>query len=104
MKRADELYKAVLCLQNLEEAQRFFRDLLTESEIVEFSNRWQVARMLSEGVSYAKIEQETGMSSTTIARINKWLQNGKNGYKLALDRLHHHQPYPAGERTDEVSS
>ena len=52
--------------------------------------RWKVARMLSDGISYTQIVKETGMSSTTIARIAKWLNSGMNGYKLMLDKTHHH--------------
>ena len=43
--------------------------------------------MLDKKISYEKIEKETGMSSTTIARVQKWLTNGKGGYKLMLKRL-----------------
>lgn len=80
----DSLFKVILKLKNLNEARKFFRDLLTEKEIFEFGQRWRVAKMLSNNVSYIKIEQETGMSSTTIARIHKWLKKGMGGYKLAL--------------------
>lgn len=91
----DNLFNAILELKNLDEARRFFRDLLTEEEIKEFSNRWKVAQMLSKNISYSKIEKETGMSSTTIARISKWLTKGMDGYKLILNRLNsssHHTP------------
>ncbi len=84
----NNLFKAILSLKNVKEAQRFFRDLLTEEEIREFSARWKVAQMLSKNASYSRIEKETGMSSTTIARISKWLNNGCNGYQLMLQRLH----------------
>lgn len=91
-KQIDSLFQAILELNNIDEARRFFRDLLTEEEIKEFSARWKVAQMLSEKVSYAKIEKETGMSSTTIARVSKWLNDGMNGYKLLISRLNssHH--------------
>lgn len=82
-----KLYEAVLSLKNEKECQKFFRDLLTEPEIKEFANRWKVAQMLDKKVSYEVIEKETGMSSTTIARISKWLNNGMGGYKLMLKRL-----------------
>ncbi len=88
-KQSDALFQAILTLQNLDEAKRFFRDLLTEEEIKEFSARWKVAQMLEMKISYSKIENETGMSSTTIARVSKWLKNGMNGYKLILQRFHH---------------
>ncbi len=82
-----ELYNALLSLKNEDECKRFLRDLLTEAEIKEFTNRWKVAQMLSKKVDYETIAKQTGMSSTTIARISKWLNNGMGGYKLMLKRL-----------------
>ena len=81
------LYRAILELKNEDECKKFLRDLLTEKEIKEFTNRWKVARMLERKLPYETIEKETGMSSTTVARVNKWLTNGKGGYKLILKRL-----------------
>ncbi len=84
---AKELYRAVLSLKNEEECRRFLRDLLTEAEIKEFTNRWKVARMLNKKVAYEQIAKETGMSSTTIARVQKWLTKGMGGYKLVLKKF-----------------
>ena len=81
------LLKTVLALKSKNECWKFLRDLLTEAEIKEFSNRWKVARMLDKKISYEGIEKATGMSSTTIARVNKWLTNGKGGYRLMLKKL-----------------
>lgn len=92
-KKIENLYKAILALKNIDEAKKFFRDLLTEQEIEEFSKRWQVANMLSEKISYSTIEKKTGLSSTTIARISKWLNKGKGGYKLAIKRYHHNSSF-----------
>ncbi|OHA17438.1 MAG: hypothetical protein A3G52_02210 [Candidatus Taylorbacteria bacterium RIFCSPLOWO2_12_FULL_43_20] len=83
----DALFEAVLNLKNSDEIRRFFRDLLTESELVELGQRWKVAKMLAKRIRYSKIEQETGMSSTTIARVHKWLKKGMGGYKLVLERM-----------------
>ncbi len=82
-----KLYQAILSLIDEKECQKFFRDLLTEPEIKEFSNRWKVAQMLDKKIQYEIIEKETGMSSTTIARISKWLNTGMGGYKFMLKRL-----------------
>ena len=51
----------------------FLRDLLSEKEIREFSRRFEVAKLLTQKISYTEIEKQTGMSSTTIARISKFL-------------------------------
>ncbi len=88
--RSDALFQAVLELKDLREAKRFFRDLLTDEEIVEFSKRWQVARMLDANFSYVDIQRRTKLSSTTVARISKWLKRGMGGYRLMLDRVNHH--------------
>lgn len=85
-KNAQALVEALLLVQNKEEMRSFLRDLLTEKEIQEFSLRWKVANMLSSGISYTTIVGETGMSSTTIARIQKWLTGGAGGYRLILER------------------
>jgi len=85
--RIGELIEAILVVKTRNEAKRFFRDLLTESELIEFGNRWKAARMLSEKVPYTKIVKETGLSSTTVARVSDWLNGGMGGYKLMLKRI-----------------
>lgn len=82
----NNLFLAILDLENLTEACNFFRDLLTKKELIEFAQRWKVAKMLSAGKAYVDIEKETGMSSTTIARIQHWLKNGMGGYKLMIKK------------------
>ncbi|MFH1968483.1 MAG: YerC/YecD family TrpR-related protein [bacterium] len=96
-KKIKELIYAILAIKNRGEARKFLRDLLTEKELIEFGNRWKVARMLSKNVPYVEIEKETGLSSTTIARVSKWLNSGKNGYKLVLKRLNHHNLSSVGK-------
>lgn len=85
-KDAKALYRALRMLKTDEECRMFLRDLLTETEIKEFINRWKVARMLDRKIPYEQIVNETNMSSTTIARISKWLTSGMGGYRLVLER------------------
>lgn len=85
-KEIKELVGVLLLLRNKEEARRFLRDLLTESELVEFANRWKAAKMLSRKISYREIISDTGLSSTTVARVSNWLRGGMGGYKLMLKR------------------
>lgn len=83
-KESGELFEAIRSLASVAETRAFLRDLLTESEIVEFANRWKVVRLLDEEVPYVTIEKETGMSSTTIARIKRWMREGTGGYAAML--------------------
>ena len=82
----EELYKAILTLDNLSEAKSFFRDLLTEGEIREFAERWKVAQMIANKVPYTTIIGATGLSSTTVARVARWVKKGTGGYRLILRR------------------
>ncbi len=81
-----ELAAAVATLRDGDEALRFLRDLCTVNELREFAARWEVARLLDEGVSYHDISERTGASSATISRVNQWLRYGRDGYRLMLDR------------------
>jgi TrpR-related protein YerC/YecD len=45
-----------------------------------------VAQLLDEGLSYRRIAEATGVSTTTITRINEWLNHGTGGYRTVLDR------------------
>ncbi len=62
-------------------------DLFTIREIRETSQRLAVAKLLDAGKSYTSIEDATGASATTIARVSKCLSYGSGGYKAALDVL-----------------
>jgi TrpR-related protein YerC/YecD len=79
--------EAVLALETVDEAERFFRDLFTRRELEEMTHRWSVVRHLATGMPYRSIAEETGISTATITRINQWLQHGMGGYRLILERL-----------------
>ncbi len=83
--------ESMLCvLAELDDKDTLFalmEDLFTIREIRESSQRLAVARMLDQGKSYSKIEEATGASATTIARVSKCLGYGSGGYRAALDVL-----------------
>lgn len=81
----DPVLTALSKIYSKERIFEFMLDLLTEKEILEFSRRFEVAKMLDDGISYARIEKKTGMSSTTIARISKALNSENMGYRNALN-------------------
>ena len=82
----EELFDAVTALQNRSEVEHFLRDLCTLSELEAMAHRWQVARLLEEGLPYLEISERTGASTTTVTRVAHWLRHGEGGYRLALDR------------------
>ncbi len=83
----DQLFKAILSLDNIDECYQFFEDVATINEIKELSQRLEVARMLSEGFIYEDIVQKTGASSATVSRVKKCLNYGADGYQLILKKI-----------------
>ena len=81
------LVSAFLKLKTDKEMANFLRDLLTIKEIEEFANRLEMARLLKKGLSYKRIAQKLGVSTTTVTRTAHWLFRGCGGYNIVLDRL-----------------
>jgi TrpR-related protein YerC/YecD len=85
--REAALYRAVLALETVDEARRFFRDLCTPAELQALQDRWHVVGLLERGQPYRAIQAETGVSVTTIGRIRRFMDDGYGGYRLVRERL-----------------
>lgn len=83
----DKLCEALLTLKTKEECYDFLDDLCTIKEILDISQRFSVALMLSQKASYNKISQETGASTATISRVSKCYEYGTGGYKNVIKKL-----------------
>ncbi|MDD6183773.1 MAG: YerC/YecD family TrpR-related protein [Lachnospiraceae bacterium] len=82
----NQLFKAILSLQNEEECYRFFEDVCTVNELLSLSQRYEVARMLREEKTYLDIAEKTGASTATISRVNRSLNYGNDGYDMVFQR------------------
>ncbi|MGN0599917.1 MAG: YerC/YecD family TrpR-related protein [Oscillospiraceae bacterium] len=83
----DDLFKAILTLETVEECYAFFEDLCTVLELKSLAQRMQVAKMLVSKNVYSDIVATTGASTATISRVNRTLNYGTDGYALVFDRL-----------------
>ena len=83
----ENLLEVLAAMDDKDTLFALMKDMFTIREIRESSQRLAVARMLDAGKSYAQIEQATGASATTIARVSKCLSYGAGGYRAALDAL-----------------
>lgn len=82
------LCDALLLTGDAGELARFLTDLTTPGERDALAERWRVAQLLDAGKSYREISAETGVSTTTITRVARFLaQEPHQGYRLVLDRL-----------------
>ena len=87
--QAEDLARALLTAQSPEQLTRLLKDLCTPQEIRTLAERWHVARLLDgTDLSYRDIHDATGVSTTTIVRVARFLrQEPHRGYRAALDSL-----------------
>jgi TrpR-related protein YerC/YecD len=83
----DHLFEAILNLENKEECYLFFEDVCTVNELLSFSQRFEVAKMLREKKTYLEIAEKTGASTATISRVNRSLNYGNDGYEMVFKRM-----------------
>ena len=84
-----ELCDALLTPHTADEMRRLLLDLCTPSEIRALAERWHVARLLDgSDLSYRDIHEGTGVSTTTIVRVGRFLREELHkGYRRAIDAL-----------------
>jgi TrpR-related protein YerC/YecD len=83
----DDFWAAVALLDNKQEARNFFSDLLTHTERKMLAKRLQIALMLLQQENYHQIKHYVGVSDSTIAKINNWLNTGATGLSKIGERL-----------------
>ena len=84
---AEDLFAAILQLQTVEEVESFFFDLCTPAELEGIVDRWRVAQMLVRKMPYRQIAAETNVSTATVVRVARFLNNGNDGYRTIMRRL-----------------
>jgi TrpR-related protein YerC/YecD len=83
----DLLARALLSLKTTEEVDALLCDLCTPREMEDLAQRLQVAYLLDSGSSYVTIQEATGASATTVARVARCLKYGPGGYSTVLGRI-----------------
>ena len=86
-KAVKEMFDAILTLEEEEECYKFFEDVCTVNEVLSLAQRFEVAKMLTQGHSYMEVAEQTGASTATIARVNRSLNYGGEGYEMVFARL-----------------
>ena len=81
------LFDAMSTLKTKEEYYAFFEDLCTVNEVLSMAQRIEVAQKLEKGKTYLEVTNATGASTATISRVNRMLNYGTDGMKVALERL-----------------
>ena len=83
----DHLFDAILTLKTPDECYKFFEDVCTINELLSLSQRFEVAKMLTDKRTYLDISEKTGASTATISRVNRSLNYGNDGYEMVFARM-----------------
>ncbi len=86
-KLLNNFFSAIADLKNFDEASRFFKDLLNEKETAMLARRLEIAKFLDQGFTFEAIYRKLRVGRSTIASVNRWLNYGRNGYKIVVGRL-----------------
>lgn len=62
-------------------------DLLTPSELAEIAKRWQIVRMLDEGVSHHEIAEKLRVGIATVTRGSREMQEESGGFQRTFHLL-----------------
>ncbi len=83
------LETALAALSDEKDIEAFLIDLCTPAERRALTERWHVTQLLANGeLSYRAINAKTGVSTTTIARVARFLKDEPHGgYRKTLSKL-----------------
>lgn len=65
----------------------FLEDILTIAEYNEISRRWQIVKMLEEGIPQREIASNLKVGIATVTRGAKELSDKKGGFRKVLNKL-----------------
>ncbi len=83
----NDLFDAIMTLENREEFYSFFEDICTANEILSIAERFEVAKLLHQNNTYIEIAKKTGASTATISRVNRFLSYGNGSCDFVFDRM-----------------
>lgn len=81
-----EFCEAISVLSNPEEIMDFITDLLTKQETIMIARRIKIAKMLINGNNYQEIRNSLKVGLGTIAKINQWLLELGQGFRIIAQR------------------
>lgn len=86
-KHRQELIHLLTRINNTKLMDDFLEDLLTPAEFLDIIVRWQIIKLLSQGLPQRKISEKLKVSIAKITRGSRELQDKKGGFWQILDKL-----------------
>ncbi len=85
------LYQAISAVRSEEECASLMEDLCSQTELRAMQQRLEVAALLMAGETFLSIQQQLGVSSAIVARVNRALQHSRGGLRQVVERVEDNQ-------------
>lgn len=79
-----ELYQAFVKIDSVEICAALLEDLCTRKEVEQMAQRLRAAKLLTEGMTYSQVMEQTNISSATLSRVSRCVQYG-TGYRRFVE-------------------
>jgi len=89
MYRLEEIARVLAATDNEVLIEKFLTAILTKKEIDEISSRWELVKLLHQGLSQRKISEKLGLSLCKITRGSRELKKRASAFK-AMVEIHMH--------------
>jgi TrpR family trp operon transcriptional repressor len=86
MYKLKELSRIFAATDNEQMIEAFLKSILTKNEIDEISSRWELVKLLQEGMSQRKIADKLGLSLCKITRGSRELKKMNSPFKAFLKK------------------
>ncbi|UCF96720.1 MAG: transcriptional regulator [Spirochaetaceae bacterium] len=98
LKALDQIAGILAKIEDRRLIREFLICILTKYEIKEIAGRWELVKLLNDGMSQRKIAEQLGMSLCKITRGSKELKKRGSAFKTVLDGYVEHdaQKQPKG--------
>jgi TrpR family trp operon transcriptional repressor len=82
--RINEISQALASISDEKLIESFLNSLLTKNEINDISSRWELVKLLDDGMSQRNISKQLGLSLCKITRGSRELKKKNSSFKRMI--------------------
>jgi TrpR family trp operon transcriptional repressor len=86
MNKLKEIALALASVDDQHLIEGFLRSILTGNEIDEISSRWELVKLLKDGMTQRKISERLGLSLCKITRGSRELKKANSPFEIMIER------------------
>lgn len=79
-----ELCSLFTAIETEKQSALLLEDILTPAEYDSIAERWQIIKLLHQGMTHREVAKKLGISISKVTRGSRCLQYGSGGFKIFL--------------------